>query len=124
MTATAYTERVFNDGVIYSYTPTAAYAVDGATAGLDRVSSPSHSNYPSPTSVGFPSYLEQNGVVRMPSIIMPESPWTSIYDQCCVDTTIRPHLGQLLLVLLLDKGPTDTQVRRRAAALLQQLLPA
>jgi hypothetical protein len=82
---TAYTERVFNDGVIYSYTPT-AHTLWTATVGLDRVSSPSHSNYPSPTSVGFPSYLEQNGVVRMPSIIMPEAPWTSIFDQCCVDT--------------------------------------
>ncbi len=82
---TAFTERVFNDGLIYSYTPT-SHTLWTATVGLDRVSSPSHSNYPSPTSVGFPSYLEQNGIVRMPSIIMPESPWTSIYDQCCVDT--------------------------------------
>jgi hypothetical protein len=82
---TAFTERVFNDGMIYSYTPS-SHTLWTATVGLDRVSSPSHSNYPSPTSVGFPSYLEQNGVVRMPSIIMPESPWTSIYDQCCVDT--------------------------------------
>ena len=82
---TAYTERVFNDGVIYSYTPT-ANMLWTVTAGLDRVSSPSTSNYPSPTSVGFPSYLEQNGISRMPSIIMPEEPWTSIYDQCCVDT--------------------------------------
>jgi hypothetical protein len=82
---TAYTERVFNDGLAYSYTPT-AHTLWIATMGLDRVFQPSHSNYPSPTSVGFPSYLEQNGVVRMPSIIMPESPWTSIFDQCCVDT--------------------------------------
>ena len=43
---TAYTERVFNDGVIYSYTPTA------------------HTLWTA----------------------MPESPWTSIFDQCCVDT--------------------------------------
>jgi len=82
---TAFTERVFNDGLAYSYTPT-PNTLWTAAFGLDRVSQPSHSNYPSPTSVGFPSYLEQNGVVRMPSIIMPESPWTSIYDQCCVDT--------------------------------------
>ncbi len=82
---TAYTERVFNDGVVYSYMPTANTLWTSSIA-LDRVSQPSHSNYPNPTSVGFPSYLEQNGVVRMPSIIMPQSPWTSIYDQCCVDT--------------------------------------
>ncbi len=88
----AYTERVFNDGVIYSYTPT-ANTLWTVTAGLDRVKQPSHTNYPSPTSVGFPSYLEQNGVVRMPSIIMPEAPWTSIYDQCCVDTHFAHTLG-------------------------------
>ena len=29
----------------------------------------------------------------MPSIIMPESPWTSIYDQCCVDTLFAHTLG-------------------------------
>ena len=90
----AYTERVFNDGVIYSYTPT-PNTLWTVTAGLDRVSSPSHTNYPSPTSVGFPSYLEQNGVVRMPSIIMPEAPWTSIYDQCCVDTLFAHTLANL-----------------------------
>ena len=89
---TAYTERVFNDGIIYSYAPT-SHTLWTVTAGLDRVSSPSTSNYPSPTSVGFPSYLEQNGVVRMPSIIMPEPPWTSIYDQCCVDTKFAHTLA-------------------------------
>ncbi len=88
---TAYTERVFNDGLIYSYTPT-SHTLLTATLGLDRISQPSHSNYPSPTSVGLPSYLEQNGVVRMPSIIMPESQWTSIFDQCCVDTTFAHTL--------------------------------
>ncbi len=81
----AYTTRVYNDGIIYSYTPT-PNTLWTVTGGLDRVKQPSHTNYPSPTSVGFPSYLEQNGIVRMPSIIMPEAPWTSIYDQCCVDT--------------------------------------
>jgi hypothetical protein len=89
---TAYTERVFNDGVIYSYTPT-THTLWTVTAGLDRVSQPSHSNYPSPTTVGFPSYLEQNGIVRMPSIIMPEAPWTSIFDQCCVDTQFAHTLA-------------------------------
>ncbi|HEX4020353.1 MAG TPA: TonB-dependent receptor [Acidobacteriaceae bacterium] len=80
----AYTTLVYNDGIIYSYTPT-PNTLWTSTIGLDRVSQPSHTNYPSPTSVGFPSYLEQNSVVRMPSILLP-SPWTSIYDQCCVDT--------------------------------------
>lgn len=82
---TAYNEQIYNDGINYTYTPT-ANTVWTSTFGLDRVSQPSFSNYPSPTSVGFPSYLIQNGINRMPSIIMEDAPWTSIYDQCCVDT--------------------------------------
>jgi hypothetical protein len=88
----AYTTRVFNDGVNYSYTPT-SNTLWTSTIGLDRVSQPSHTNYPSPTSVGFPAYLEQNSVVRMPSIIMEDAPWTSIYDQSSVDT----HFAHTLL---------------------------
>ncbi len=87
----AYTSRVFNDGISYSYSPTSK-TLWTVTAGLDRVSSPSHTNYPSPTSVGFPSYLEQNGLNRFPSIILP-TPWTSIYDQCCVDTAFAHTLA-------------------------------
>ncbi len=83
---TGYTEQIYNDGINYSYTPT-ANTLWTTTLGLDRVSQPTHNvNYPSPTSVGFPSYMEQNGISRMPSIIMEDSQWTSIYDQCCVDT--------------------------------------
>ena len=89
--------------MIYSYTPT-AHTLWTVTAGLDRVSSPSHTNYPSPTSVGFPSYLEQNGIVRMPSIIMPESPWTSIYDQCCVDTQFAHTLANYSSAFSWTKG--------------------
>ena len=103
--------RVFNDGLIYSYTPTPRTLLT-LTAGLDRVTQPSHTNYPSPTSVGFPSYLEQNGVVRMPSIIMPEAPWTSIYDQCCVDTSFAHTLANLLRLVFMDQGSTNDQVRR------------
>lgn len=82
---TAYNEQIYNDGINYTYTPT-PNTVWTSTFGLDRVSQPSFSNYPSPTSVGFPDYLIQNGINRMPSIIMEDQPWTSIYDQCCVDT--------------------------------------
>ena len=48
----AYTDRVFNDGLNYTYAPT-ANTLWTSTIGLDRVSQPSHSNYPSPTSVGL-----------------------------------------------------------------------
>jgi len=83
---TKYTEQVYNDGINYTHTPT-ANTLWTSTLGLDRVAQPTqNSNYPSPTSVGFPSYLAQGGFSRMPSIIMEDSPWTSIFDQCCVDT--------------------------------------
>lgn len=87
----AYSTHVYNDGINYSYMPT-ANTLWTSTVGLDRVSQPSYTDYPSPTSVGFPSYLEQNGVVRMPSILMEDSQWTSIYSQCCVDTTFAHTL--------------------------------
>lgn len=81
----AYSTHVYNDGINFSRMPT-ANTLWTSTIGLDRVSQPSYTNYPSPTSVGFPSYLEQNGVVRMPSILMEDSQWTSLFSQCCVDT--------------------------------------
>ncbi len=106
---TAFTERVFNDGISYAYTPT-VHTLWTVNAGLDRVSSPSHSNYPSPTSVGFPSYLEQNGLVRLPSIIIPEAPWTSIYDQCCVDTLFAHTLANYSSAFSWTKGQQTIKV--------------
>jgi hypothetical protein len=83
---TKYTEQSYNDGINYTYAPS-ANTLWISTFGLDRVAEPTQNgNYPSPTSVGFPSYLEQNGISRMPSIIMEDSPWISLFDQCCVDT--------------------------------------
>jgi Carboxypeptidase regulatory-like domain/TonB dependent receptor len=54
---------------------------------LDRVSAPGFTNYPNATSVGFPSLLDSanSGISRMPAILT-DSPWTSLFDQCCVDT--------------------------------------
>jgi hypothetical protein len=90
---TKYTEQVFNDGINYTYVPT-TNTLWISTFGLDRVSEPTQNNkYPAPTTVGFPSYLEQGGISRMPSIIMEDSPWSSLFDQCCVDT----HFAHTLL---------------------------
>ncbi len=84
---TKFTEKIFNSGINYSYMPT-TNTLWTSTFGLDRVSQPTSNNkYPSPTTVGFPDYLIQNGIARMPSIIMADGQWTSIYDQCCVDTS-------------------------------------
>ena len=90
---TKYTEQVYNDGINFTYAPT-TNTLWVSTFGLDRVAEPTqNNNYPSPTTVGFPSYLQQGGISRMPSIIMENAPWTSLFDQCCVDT----HFAHTLL---------------------------
>jgi hypothetical protein len=54
---------------------------------VEYVYAPGYNNYPSATSVGFPSLLDgaNPGISRMPAILT-DSPWTSLFDQCCVDT--------------------------------------
>ena len=53
---------------------------------LDRVYAPGFTTYPPATSVGFPALLDDaNGISRMPAILV-DSPWTNLFDQCCVDT--------------------------------------
>ncbi|MFZ0662237.1 MAG: TonB-dependent receptor [Acidobacteriaceae bacterium] len=81
-----FTDRIYNSGINYSYAPT-PNTLWISTFGLDRVSEPTQDvNYPNLTSVGFPSYLINNGINRMPAIIMADAPWTSLYSQCCVIT--------------------------------------
>jgi len=53
--------------------------------GVDFVHAPGVTDYPNLTSVGFPSYLINNGLTRMPSIEFGNA-YTNIFDQCCVDT--------------------------------------
>jgi hypothetical protein len=90
---TKYTSQAFNDGINFTYAPSAT-TLWVSTFGLDRVAQPTqNNNYPAPTTVGFPSYLEQDGISRMPSIIMEDQAWTSLFDQCCVDT----HFAHTLL---------------------------
>jgi Carboxypeptidase regulatory-like domain/TonB dependent receptor len=72
--------------------------------GLDYVHAPGFTNYPSAASVGFPSELDTaNGISRMPSILV-DSPWTSIYDQCCVDTRLNHLLYSYSSALAWAKG--------------------
>jgi hypothetical protein len=55
--------------------------------GLDRAKQSEDTNLPSLTSVGLPGYLGANGTNRMPTIQMSgASPWTDLYDQCCLNT--------------------------------------
>lgn len=86
-------DRIYNAGINYSYAPTPK-TLWISTFGLDRVSEPTNDvNYPNLTSVGFPSYLEQDGLTRIPNITMEDPAWTSIYNQCCVIT----HFAHTLL---------------------------
>ncbi len=59
---------------------------------LDRAFSPVTENYPSLASVGLPAVLSQaNGLTRMPTIQM-ENNATSLFNQCCTDTTFAHTL--------------------------------
>ena len=77
--------------VDYNWTisPTILYT---GRIGVDFVHSPRAStSYPNLTSVGFPSYLENNGLTRMPSIEFGNA-YTNIFDQCCMDTNFTHTL--------------------------------
>jgi hypothetical protein len=84
-----FTSDVYNDGLEYTYTPT-ANTLWISHFGVDRVSQPSFSKTPDPTSFGFPGYLGQNSVSRMPAILPNSngdySRFTPLFSQCCVDT--------------------------------------
>lgn len=73
--------------------------------GIDRAAQASTTNIPSLTSVGLPSYLGANGIDRMPTIQMSgASPWSSLYDQCCVNTTFAHTLYSYSSQLVIAKG--------------------
>ena len=72
--------------------------------GIDYVHAPGYTKYPSAASVGFPASLDQaNDISRMPAILV-DSPWTSIYDQCCVDTKLNHYLYSYSSTLAWAKG--------------------
>jgi len=75
---------------------------------VDRVSEGVSENYPDLTSVGFPAYLAQNGLHRMPTMQMSSSgsgSWSNLFDQCCTDTTFAHTLYSYSSQLLIAKGP-------------------
>jgi Carboxypeptidase regulatory-like domain/TonB dependent receptor len=72
---------------------------------IDRAAQKSTSSFPSLTSVGLPALLEANGIDRMPTIQMSgASPWSSLYDQCCIDTTFAHTLYSYSSQLVIAKG--------------------
>jgi hypothetical protein len=59
--------------------------------GVDFVDSPVKTDYPNLTSAGFPSYLENGGLTRMPSIEFGNA-YQNIFDSCCNDTNFTHNL--------------------------------
>jgi hypothetical protein len=72
---------------------------------VDRALQPETTNIPSLTSGGLPTVLEANGLDRMPTIQMSgASPWSSLYDQCCINTTFAHTLYSYSSQLVIAKG--------------------
>ena len=74
-----------NGGVEYNWsvTPTALFT---SRFSVDRVHAPGESNnYPTLSDVGLSPDLAANGLTRMPTIGV-DDPFTSLFNQCCVDT--------------------------------------
>lgn len=86
-----FSTTVHNIGTDYSWTVSPTLLLQ-LRAGLDRVEAPGQSNYPSLTTVGFPSVLAANGISRMPSINMDDGPYAGLFTQCCVDTAFAHTL--------------------------------
>jgi hypothetical protein len=73
--------------------------------GIDRAAQPETTNIPSLTSVGLPTVLEANGLDRLPTIQMSgASQWSSLYDQCCINTTFAHTLYSYSSQLVISKG--------------------
>ncbi len=55
---------------------------------------------------GLPSVFEQaNGIDKMPTFLMQgSSPWTNLYDQCCINTTFAHTLVSYSSQLVISKG--------------------
>jgi Carboxypeptidase regulatory-like domain len=54
---------------------------------------------------GLPSVLQANGLGRMPTFQMVgASPWTDLFDQCCVDTTFAHTLYSYSSQFVISKG--------------------
>jgi hypothetical protein len=96
--------RVQNASLEYTWTVNPRIVWTNRFA-VDRVSAKETTNIPSLTSVGLPASLEANGVNRMPTILMSGAlPWTSLYDQCCLNTTFAHTLYSYSSQLVIAKG--------------------
>ena len=72
---------------------------------VDRAVQPQTTSIPSLSSAGLPSVLNANGIDRMPTIQMTgASPWSSLYDQCCINTNFAHTLYSYSSQLVISKG--------------------
>jgi hypothetical protein len=83
--------------------------------GVDRVHELSLPSIPTITAFnaslpagvqGLPSVFEQaNGIDKMPTFLMQgSSPWTNLYDQCCINTSFAHTLVSYSSQLVISKG--------------------
>ena len=98
--------QVHNIGIEHDWnlTPTSVWTNRFA---LDRVVAPVTSNFPTLTSVGFPTSLESaNGLDRMPAIVLDgTNDWLSMFTQCCTDTDFAHTLWSYSSAYSMVKGP-------------------
>jgi hypothetical protein len=85
-----YKTDVHNAVVDYNWTISPRLLYTGRVA-LDLAIAPGKTDYPSLTSVGFPSVLAANGLDRMPMIEFDQT-YSNLFDQCCVDTNFSHTL--------------------------------
>jgi Carboxypeptidase regulatory-like domain/TonB dependent receptor len=72
---------------------------------VDRAVQPETTNIPSLETAGLPSILNANGIDRMPTIqVSGASQWSSLYDQCCINTTFAHTLYSYSSQLVISKG--------------------
>jgi hypothetical protein len=72
---------------------------------VDRAAQPETSNIPGLGSANLPAILEANGIDRLPTIqISGASPWSSLYDQCCINTTFAHTLYSYSSQMVISKG--------------------
>jgi hypothetical protein len=98
-----YTTTAQNGGLEYNWaiTPTLLWT---SRLSEDRVVAPGQTNnYPTLSDVGLPSILAENGLTRIPSIVVDDS-FLSIYTQCCVDTHFAHTLTSYSSALQWVKG--------------------
>jgi Carboxypeptidase regulatory-like domain/TonB dependent receptor len=97
---------VQNGSLEYTWTLTPKTILTSHFA-VDRAVQPETTNIPSLTSAGLPTVLEANGsgIDQMPAIQMTGVlPWSSLYDQCCIETTFAHTLYSYSSQLVIAKG--------------------